>query len=275
MPERSFRNMFSPCSGAGTSAHLAVARMVRAQAARVRVAGDTDESARTDRSGREHPNDGDPAHLPDLGLGLGRLPCVLEHSDRTRRATARRKSRWASAVARNVTRANGVAIMKLTPEEARWLAAWLAERGKKMPSAGRFLPHYKADSWDLRDLFRAFRRDTREFRDTICQAVRQRATTGAWPEMRTEAAFWLRARWQAALSYCREASGTGTGSASATTPPRDVPAAIERLLSQLWDERFAEEWLREHARECICVEDESLDESKAELENFLRRLDPF
>jgi hypothetical protein len=93
--------------------------------------------------------------------------------------------------------------MNLTHGEVAWLLLWLEDHQKKMPGGRSHHPHYDATSWDFDDLFRAFREDAVWTRETVWQAVSDRAKTGTWPKMKPTHSFWLRERWLMASRYCR------------------------------------------------------------------------
>jgi len=165
--------------------------------------------------------------------------------------------------------------MNLTSQEAGLICSWLRSNAKKLPSPRTFHPCYNVDSWDLQDLFRAFRRDATESRDKIWTFVVQRFDTGVWPKMKTSDAFWLRERWQMAERYCSQVAGLGVYSPipSDVAPPKDFQTTAAWLLLDLWDSRLVDVWIRENARAYVSVWDPSLDESMVELEIYLRKLE--
>jgi len=75
--------------------------------------------------------------------------------------------------------------------------------------------------------------------------------------------------------YCLEVSGMNTlsGGQVASTPPADPESAILGLLTDLWNERLVDVWIRENARSYVSVDDYSLQESITDLEVYLRKLE--
>jgi hypothetical protein len=164
--------------------------------------------------------------------------------------------------------------MTLSPEEAAWLYFRFQQHDKKMPSPRTFQPYYNASSWDLDDLFTTFRDDALDTLHTTAKAVLVVTQGKAWPRMTTKEAFWMRERWQMAERYCRQLVTTKYALGPVpNTPPVDVPAALEWLLTDLWAEQLVDVWLRENARSYVSVEDYSLQESITELEIYLRKLE--
>ena len=144
--------------------------------------------------------------------------------------------------------------MNLTPQETAWLLVWLEDHQKKMPGARSYPPHYDATSWDIDDIFHVFRREAVFSHDRVWQAVSERASTGLWPKMKSEDAFWLRQRWAMATRYCRAVLEKHSRSANSTVLakcPTDAQAAIKWLLLDEWDRRLVDIWIHENARDCI------------------------
>lgn len=165
--------------------------------------------------------------------------------------------------------------MTFSPPEAAWLYFRLVEHGKRAPSSRTFEPYYNASSWDLQDLFRAFRADATELPAALSKAGLVVTRRAAWPRMKTCEAFWIRERWGMAERYCLEVSGMNTlsGGQVASTPPADPESAILGLLTDLWNERLVDVWIRENARSYVSVDDYSLQESITDLEVYLRKLE--
>jgi hypothetical protein len=168
--------------------------------------------------------------------------------------------------------------MNLTPQEIAWLLLWLEDHQKKMPGARAHPPHYNATSWDIDDLFRAFREDAVWSRDILWQAVSVRAGTGVWPKIESRYAFWLRQRWTMAIRYCRAVLETRSHSdptAVLASCPKDAQAAIRWLLLDEWDGRLVDIWIRENARDCVSCDwlddSEDGDERERELERYFER----
>jgi len=66
----------------------------------------------------------------------------------------------------------------------------------------------------------------------------------------------MRKRWQMAQQYCRELIvAKYVPGPVPNTPPPDVSAALEWLLSDLWAERLLDTRIRENARSYVSVED--------------------
>jgi hypothetical protein len=165
--------------------------------------------------------------------------------------------------------------MKLTPEEAAWLYRWFREHRKGMPSPRSFQPHYDATSWDLEELFGAFREEALEPPAKMSSVVNALVAERKWPRMRTRDAFWMEARWGEAEGHCLILSGIQLGSDLPiyVTPPQEPRAAIEWLLQWAWETRFVDLWLRDNARSYVSVDDYSIQESITDLEIFLRKLE--
>ena len=166
--------------------------------------------------------------------------------------------------------------MQLAPGEYAWLLLQLEELSAKMPYRSRYEPMYDATSWDLEDLFRAFREETLSFREPIWSAVCERAMTGKWPKLSREAVFWLRERLVAARQWCEVVLQKANSSDPIrATRPKDGRAAIEWLLLELWHEHLADFWLRENARRYVSIHwpMETDEEGEADLERYLRKLE--
>jgi hypothetical protein len=69
--------------------------------------------------------------------------------------------------------------MSLSPEELAWSLLQLEQLEANLPKRRfRNYPFYDATSWDLDDLFRAFRQDMRSSRELIWSALLERAKFG-------------------------------------------------------------------------------------------------
>lgn len=164
--------------------------------------------------------------------------------------------------------------MPLSPEELAWSLLQLEKLEANLPKrCFRNYPFYDATSWDLDDLFRTFRRDTRSSRELIWSVLLERAKLGVWPNLSKEVFFWLRQRLAMARRYCEAvlAKSHRSGPISAS-PPKDAPAATKWLVLDLWDERLAEIWLRENARTYVVVSWPE-DDNEYELERYLEKLE--
>lgn len=144
-----------------------------------------------------------------------------------------------------------------------------------MPSPRSFQPHYDATSWDLRDLFRAFREEALECPSGVSSIVSALTTGHKWPRLKTKDAFWMEARWGEAEGYCMSVSRRAIHSVTlvSTPPPKDASAVIGWLLQEAWETRFVDLWLRDNARWYVSVDDPSIQESITDLEIFLRELE--
>lgn len=163
--------------------------------------------------------------------------------------------------------------MQLTHGEIAWLLLQLEELSTKLPRT-RYSPYYDARSWDLDDLFRAFREETVSRRDTIWGGLQERAMTGIWPKLPREAAFWLRERLSAGLLYCRVVlQGAKASTPIAAIHPEDGATAIKWILLDFWDEELSEAWLRENARSYVSVSWAEDEETEFQLERYLHRLE--
>ena len=166
--------------------------------------------------------------------------------------------------------------MNMSAEEFAWLLLDLESVAKKMPGTRSQDPHYDASTWDLDDLFRAFRADAVWSRDIIWKAVSERATSGIWPKMETKHSFWLRQRWLMALRYCRavlENRRHSDPTAVVANRPKDAEAALKWLWIDLWDTRLVDVWIRENARSCVAVDwPESGEGIEQELERYFRKI---
>jgi hypothetical protein len=164
--------------------------------------------------------------------------------------------------------------MNPTIQEIAWILLWLEDHQKKMPGGRSRPPHYDATSWDFDDLFRVFRREATGSPDRLWQAVTERASTGLWPKMKPTDSFWLRQRWAMAVRYCRavlEKRSRSDPTAVLASRPTDAQAAIRWLLSDKWDERLADIWIRENARDCVSC-DWPEDGREYELERYFQKL---
>jgi hypothetical protein len=164
--------------------------------------------------------------------------------------------------------------MPLSHEELAWSLLQLEQLQANLPKRRfRNYPFYDATSWDLDDLFRAFRQDMRSSRELIWSALLERAKFGTWPDLPKSAFFWLRQRLAMALRYCRAVlEESSRPDPIPANPPKDTPAAIKWLVIDFWDERLAEIWLRENAREYVVVSWPE-DENDYELERYLQKLE--
>ena len=163
--------------------------------------------------------------------------------------------------------------MNLTPQEAAWLHDWFLARYKGMPSSRSYEPHYDATSYDLTDLLDVFRKDASGSREAVSLVVSELTIGHKWPRLKMKDAFWVSARWGEAYGFCIVASGRGKHLAIPAIPPRNAPAAIGWLLQEAWDTRFADQWVRENARNYFTVDDPTIGESITDLEIFLRKLE--
>jgi hypothetical protein len=164
--------------------------------------------------------------------------------------------------------------MNLSPQEITWLYLWLEEHQKKMPGGRSRRPHYNATSWDLDDLFRAFRVDAVWSREIVWKAVSERAAAGAWPKMEPSHSFWLMQRWEMASRYCcavLEKASKEDSSPIIAASPVDAQAAIKWLLLDLWDGRLVDLWIRENARDCVAVDWPESGEEPYLLEQYLKK----
>ena len=165
--------------------------------------------------------------------------------------------------------------MNLTPQEIAWSLLELEGFQKKMPGTRSRAPHYDASSWDLEDLFRAFREDAVWSRDIVWRAVCERASTGIWPKMETRYSFWLLQRWLMALRYCRavlEKRSKSDPSAVVASRPTDAQAAIRWLWIDLWDTRLVDIWIRENASLCVGVDWPEDGGTQRELDRYLEKI---
>jgi|ERR1035437_10201809 hypothetical protein len=164
--------------------------------------------------------------------------------------------------------------MNFTPQESAWLYGWFRDHRKGMPSARSFQPYYNATSWDLQDLFRAFREEALEHPTEVSSIVSALTTGHKWPRLKTKDAFWIEARWGEVEAHCMSVSGMRSLAIPASaTPPKDAPAAIGWLLQEAWETRFVDSWIRDNARWYVSVDDPSIQESVTDLEIFLRKLE--
>ncbi len=164
--------------------------------------------------------------------------------------------------------------MPLSDEELAWCLLQLEQLEANLPKRRfRNYPFYDATSWDLDDLFRAFREDMRSSRDLIWSALLERAKFDVWPDLPKAAFFWLRQRLAMARRYCRSVLEESSRSDPIqANPPKDAPAAMKWLVLDLWDERLAEIWLHENAREYVVVSWPE-DGNDYELERYLKKLE--
>lgn len=165
--------------------------------------------------------------------------------------------------------------MKYTYEELAWLLVWLEEHKVKMPNPRRFQPYYDASSWDLDDLFRAFREDAVSNRQAVWDAIWERSKLGKWPRVHSSTAFWLRERWGMAEEYCRyllQTRDSSLGPVLATRPP-NPEASIKWFLLDKWDQSLVDAWLRDRAREFVFADDGHCDGSEAGLERHLEKFE--
>jgi hypothetical protein len=164
--------------------------------------------------------------------------------------------------------------MPLSHQELAWSLPQLEELEANLPNRRfRNYPFYDATSWDLDDLFCAFQQDMCSSRDLIWSALLERVTLGIWPNLPKPAFFWLRQRLAMAIRYCRTVLEKSLPSDPIpANRPKDAPAAIKWLVLDLWDERLAELWLRENAREYVVVSWPE-DDNEYELERYLQRLE--
>jgi hypothetical protein len=165
--------------------------------------------------------------------------------------------------------------MKHTYEELAWLLVWFEEHKRKMPSSRRFEPYYNASSWDLDDLFRAFREDAVGNRQAVWDAVWERSKLGKWPKIHSSTAFWLKERWEMAESFCRYLLQTRNASLPPVlaAQPTNPEASIKWLLLDMWDTSLVDAWIRERAREFVFADDGHCEGSEAELERYLNKLE--
>lgn len=164
--------------------------------------------------------------------------------------------------------------MQLALSEIAWLLLQLEELCKKMPRKSRYLPYYDARSWDLDDLFRAFREETLSLSEPIWTAVQERAMTGEWPKVAREVSFWLRERLSMALHYCQAARERANDSGPIqATRPKDGQAVIKWLLMDVWLEHLSDIWLRDNARSYVSISWAEDVQSEAQLERYLHKLE--
>jgi hypothetical protein len=97
---------------------------------------------------------------------------------------------------------------------------------------------------------------------------------GEWPKVAREVSFWLRERLSMALLYCQVAleRANHPGPIQATRP-RDGQAAIKWLLVDVWLEHLSDIWLRDNARSYVSISWAEDEQSEAQLERYLRKLE--
>lgn len=167
-----------------------------------------------------------------------------------------------------------VKSMKLTDQQLQSALQWLEAHRMKKRGGKPFSPHYNATSWDLDDLFRAFRRDAVGSRDIIWQAVSERTIKGDWPKLQSRDSFWLSQRWSMAVRYCQEvleqSKTTATSEAPSNHPKVDMEA-VKWLLMDLWDQSLVDVWIQENARDSVVVEWPE-DDNEYQLEAYFRKI---
>jgi len=139
--------------------------------------------------------------------------------------------------------------------DQEWLALdrQLHDTVCKLPKCGNYEPHYDATSWDLDDLYRAFREEARRSQSEVLRIVEEFENQGAWPRGRYKAKFWLRARSEEASAFVREIVAAASHSAirADETLQADAPTAIRWLLYTRWDEQSVDYWLSANLQDYV------------------------
>jgi hypothetical protein len=161
----------------------------------------------------------------------------------------------------------------LSNQDWNRIGLMLNEQFRFLPSSAKFVPCYNATSWDCDDLYRAAREDAIRSRSIVWQLVEDKLAAGAWPRGQYEAKFWLRARWDGAISYALELEGAARGLASQSRPTKDDRKTTRWLLFEMWDGPIVDRWLAEHLEDYTYYENYGLDpDSYADYSKWLDRL---
>jgi hypothetical protein len=124
----------------------------------------------------------------------------------------------------------------------------LCDTSAKLPKTGSYEPHYDATSWDLDDLYRAFREEALRSQSEVLPLVEAWESQGAWPRGKYKGKFWLRARIEEASAFVREIVEVPSNSAIRfdESLPTDARSVTRWLLYTRWDEQLADYWLSEN-----------------------------
>lgn len=147
----------------------------------------------------------------------------------------------------------------LSNHEWNRIGQMLNEQFRFLPSSAKFVPYYNATTWDCDDLYRAAREDAIRSRSIVWQLVEDKLAAGAWPRGRYESKFWLRARWEGAVSYALELAGVARGLATHPRPAKGDRTITRWLLFEMWDGPIVDRWLAEHLEEYTYYESYGLD----------------
>jgi len=164
--------------------------------------------------------------------------------------------------------------MKLSPAETLWVYRWLAAAQKVVPKGSEKHPHLVASSFsDAQGCFHDLVYHAQQFRDEVSKALTEIATTGKKPKMQSKPAWWLGERIAMAMGDCASILRLGKHLASPLEAqrPKDALKAIEWLLLDQWDERFAKLWAKDNAAECIYPR-EHYEEAYYGVQNFLESI---
>lgn len=164
--------------------------------------------------------------------------------------------------------------MTISPPEAAWSYFWLKAELKRIPSARNYTPYYNADSWDLDDLFRAFKDEA--LTPFLAGNVLPLLIEGKkWPRLKAKELFWIRERWGSAQAFCYGVfePTIGLDRVVPSSKPADPIALLTWLLCDRWESDAVDGWCRDNARWYIAVEDYSFPDRAVDLEIFLRKLE--
>jgi hypothetical protein len=140
--------------------------------------------------------------------------------------------------------------LKLSADEWAWALATLIDLGKKMPNpGGASRTGYRANGWDLDDLYESARSDACLGGAKVWTAVEARARDGVWPKVKGDETRMLRARWKAAQGFVELVLAEAkkkSGLTAHVQRPKEPMAVLRALLLDYWDAYFVDDWLAEN-----------------------------